>query len=228
MSIFDKVIGTFVDIEKDQPLPQAPQSTPVASNPFMDGLASKQQVQQPTFTQQNYVNVSKENADKYTQHFNSLMETANLPGPDYFEFMKMSDSLSVIPKDSDRVKAVFSALAVQGVTKELLLSSAQHYVEMIKTDSNNFKNVLDTKMSGDIQNRKTQITTNTEQIETNTKLIAELTAQNEQLRTANVTLAQEIKTAEDNIVQFENAYRSVCSMTLSRIESDVNLITQYL
>lgn len=232
-SFFDKIKGMVVEVETtpDNQPTQQPSPT-VATNPFLDGLAPQQaatvQPHQQTYQPRYNGTVSQENNDKYTKHFNDLMERANLPGPDYFEFMKMNDTLMTIPDVPTRFKAVFSALSVQGVTKDVLLSSANHYVEMINVDSTNFKSALDGKTVNDIEARKSTIAANTTQIEDNNKRISELIAQNETLKNANIALESEIKTEEGNIVQFEQAYRSVCSNMLGRIQSDIESINRYL
>lgn len=69
------------------------------------------------------VQIKEADISKFEQHFSKLFDEANLPGPNYYEFWKMMDTLEAhIPAEGERMNAVFASLKVQGLSKEVLLT----------------------------------------------------------------------------------------------------------
>ena len=89
--------------------------------------------------------MSSENLDKFINHFEKLMKDANLPGPDYYEFAKVMGTLKAhIHDERELMLAALGSLQAQlpegrsPITKDILLSSAQHYAGIIQQDKQEF------------------------------------------------------------------------------------------
>src|SRR5687768_9119098 len=124
--IFKKAMGLFVEFEED---PQ--KSTHQTSSPSAGPTrVSPQQV------------LNAEEFDKFEKHFEKLFDQTNLPGPDYYEFMKMMETLEAHIKDEKaRMSATYASLTIQGLTKEKLVETANKYKEVISHDKAQFEKI---------------------------------------------------------------------------------------
>ncbi len=111
--------------------------------------------------------------DKFIKHFEDLFNNANLPGPDYYEFDKMSTAMGSLDENV-RIPAAFSGLAVQGLTKEKLISTGKQYIAIIEQDQKNFQSTVNTVASKDIQLKKDTVVSLTQRVADNEDLIEKL------------------------------------------------------
>ncbi|RYD98179.1 MAG: hypothetical protein EOP50_05165, partial [Sphingobacteriales bacterium] len=82
MNIGKKILSALVELPEDERQPVAP-VTNVDAQPHID--ASEQ--------------------DKFRAHFARLLEEANLPGPDYYEFVRMISAMHMLPEERSRFQA---------------------------------------------------------------------------------------------------------------------------
>ena len=108
--IFKKAMGLFVEFEED-PEKSAPAKSPSSS-------------QEPTRVSAPARTLNAEDFDKFEKHFEKMFDQANLPGPDYYEFWKMAETLEAHIKDEKaRLSATYASMAIQGLKKEKLFDS---------------------------------------------------------------------------------------------------------
>ena len=146
--LFKKALSVFVEFDEE-------------SGKSVDSGTSKPSV---SFNASSNVNVSSKTSlnsdeiEKFEKHFDTLMNAANLPGPDYFEFCKMMEALEVaVPDEKARYAAVFASLKVQGLTKDVLVSSAGKYKTVIQDDKTKFDGAVNDKLKGEVDSRKNQV-----------------------------------------------------------------------
>lgn len=169
--------------------------------------------------------LNDEEIDKFEKHFHALFEKANLPGPDYFEFWKMMETLeSHVPDERTRMAAVFATLAVQGLSKEKLADSAEQYRKIVESDKKGFMDAVSTKLQAEIEDRKQAVAAwekkNAENAELVRKLTEEITANQNKIKSVN----QEIGETESRILSNKKGYNTACDAMMAKIVSDIQKI----
>jgi len=77
---------------------------------------------------------------RYESQLREAIKDADQPGPDYFEFSMAVKELEKTGMDrTTAIKTTFTILKNSGLTKEKLLSSASHYLGVINTEEQHFK-----------------------------------------------------------------------------------------
>jgi hypothetical protein len=228
-SIFKKALGLFVEFEPEEPKPINPNSSWGD-----DGLPIqvKQKVR-PTGTSDNShlpananrYSLSQGDIDKFEKHFEDLFNNVNLPGPDYYEFWKMMETLeAAVPDESVRMNAVFSTLKVQGLTKETLISSAEKYLQVVDKDKLEFQNAVNTKVLGEIEGRKTTVNELEKKNQQNAEMIQKLTAEINDNTQKITSLKKEVIDEEAKINNNTNGYNIACDAMLAKLSSDIQKI----
>lgn len=73
-------------------------------------------------------------AGEFDKYFLDIMEKANLPGPDYFEFAKALEGLknAGLPEEQ-KLLAVFAGFQAQGVAPQQLVDAANKYIDILNS-----------------------------------------------------------------------------------------------
>ena len=164
---------------------------------------------------------NNEITEKFKQYFEKLFKDANLPGPDYFEFSKMTGAMISIPDERTRYTAAYAGLNIQGLDKQKLLQSATQYVQVLETDAANFNSTVDAALKEKVQSKQQEIESNVKRIESLSKEISEL-----QQKIA--LLQDEVKENDEKIESNSGAYTREMQLMKQKILSDVEKIKQYV
>jgi hypothetical protein len=170
---------------------------------------------------QNRHAVNTETTEKFRQYFDRLFKDANLPGPDYFEFSKMTEAMISIPDERTRYTAAYAGLSIQSLDKQKLLQSATQYVQVLETDAANFNSTVDAALREKVQSKQQEIENNARRIESLSKEISGLQQK--------ISLLQnEVKENEDKIESNSGAYSREMQVMKHKILDDVEKIKQYI
>jgi hypothetical protein len=207
--LFKKAMGLFVEFEED---PQKPTS----SSPGTSATPSRVSPQQ-VFNAEEY--------DKFEKHFEKLFDQANLPGPDYYEFMKMMETLEAHIKDEKaRISATYSSLAIQGLTKERLIETASKYKEIINHDKSHFEKIANDKAEKEIGQKKKDLIGLEETIKKNSELIQKLTKEITESQIAMGNLKATITDEENKLTKNKQGYLLACEAMMQKISEDISKI----
>jgi len=216
-SIFKKALGVFVEFEEDPKAPEPVQ--PSAINPIRPTPSAP--IQAPALNQQDI--------DKFEKHFDSLFEKTNLPGPDYYEFFKMMETLEVhIADEKARISAVFASLSIQGLTKAKLLETAAQYKALIEADKAEFNKASDKKAQNELDSRKHNVVSLEKKIFDNSELIKNLTKEITEAQGKMAVLKDEIQSEEKKLSSAKTGYIVACDAIMNQINSDILKITTSL
>ncbi len=222
-SIFKKALGLFVEFEPEDPKP-----TNTNSSWSEDGLPIQVRPAKSNFSKPNSGipgTVTQADVDKFENHFEQLFDNANLPGPDYYEFWKMMETLeAAVPDETVRMNAVFSTLKIQGLSKDTLISSAEKYLQLLDKDKLAFSNAVNTKVLGEIEGRKTTVDELEKKNQQNAELIQKLTAEITENNQKITTLKEEVIDEEAKITSKTNGYNVACDAMIAKLGSDIQKI----
>lgn len=211
--IFKKAMGLFVEFE-EEPAKSAPQK---ATTPVTNQKAA------PSHSITAALN--REEVDKFEKHFEKIFDQANLPGPDYYEFWKMMETLEAhLPDENARISATYAALKIQGLTKEKLIETALKYKELLTIDKGTFEKAANDKSERDIGQKQKDAQGLEEKIARNTEMIQKLTKEITEAQIAIEKLKTVITEEETKLSRNKQGYNLACEAMISKISGDIKKI----
>ena len=223
MNFFKRALSPFVTFDDDGKLQQTV-ATPTASTASVPLAAAPI----PVFKGAPQA-VDPAELEKFRQHFEQLMDEANLPGPDYYEFLKVDDKLTMhIPDERTRFMSAFASLAVQGLTKETLLSSAQTYIGILEKDRQGFDSALKVKIDAEIGGRKNQIAEKMQKIEEINEQIQTLGAEIRKLQQSANDLTAQTEEIESTYRKNAEGFAFAHGAMMQTIQNDIAKINSIL
>jgi len=206
-----KILSAFVEVTEDE--------TPVAKPEAIKQTSTLNTVNGQTLPK--HQTGDNETTEKFKQYFDRLFKDANLPGPDYFEFSKMTEAMMSIPDEKARYSAAFAGLSVQGLDKQKLLYSATQYVQVLETDANNFHTTVDAALKEKVQGKQ-------QEIEAKQKRIAEISREITDLQNQIQVLQHEVKENEEKIESNTGGYKAASESMKQKILYDMERIKQHI
>lgn len=162
-----------------------------------------------------------ENTDKFRAHFKQIMQAANLPGPDYFEFNSMVSAMSMIPDEKARYIAAYAGLQAQGLSLEKLNSSAGQYLTVLDEDAANFRKTLNQAEIDKVNKLKLEVQSHKDKI-------AALTEEIRQLDAAIKQMESEVQENESKLHQNAQGYELEYEKMRQEILQQLEKIKSYL
>lgn len=158
---------------------------------------------------------------KFNDYFNKLFADANLPGPDYYEFAKMTEAMHVIKDEGARFSAAFAGLQAQGLDKQKLLSSAQEYLKILDADAAAFHNTVDQALLDKVQNKKKEV----DEVQAR---IQKLSQEIQNLQQQIGVLTQEMAENEAKIENNSSGYEVAMTSSKNKLLQDIEKIKQHI
>ena len=212
--IFKKAMGLFVEFDEDSQSASSPKQS--SSSSSATGTTQRATAQQM---------LNAEEYDKFEKHFDKLFDQANLPGPDYYEFMKMMETLEAHIKDEKaRISATFASLTIQGLTKDKLVETANKYKEIITSDKVQFEKIANQKSEQEIGQKRKDLKGLEETIVRNSEMIQKLTKEITEAQTALGSLKAIIGEEEQKLARNKQGYLFACEAMLKKITEDIQKI----
>lgn len=167
--------------------------------------------------------------DKSCKSLTDALLRNNLKGFDYLEFRASLRALASLKMEPSQVfQSAFATASVIGLTKEHLVSSAEHYKSVLQKEKNSFDVALQNQVNQHVVVRNNEILALEQQISTFKQQIEELESKiikNEAL----------IKSKNEQIIESDskiNATKQNFEVTLhainSEIDHDIDAINLYL
>jgi hypothetical protein len=212
-----KALNVFVEFDEDQKATNQPVTPTVKNvNPGNSGGNVKSFLNQ-------------EDLEKFSKHFDTLFDKANLPGPDYFEFCKMMETLEAhIADEKARMSAVYASLAIQGMTKQKLIESANQYKLIVDKDKSEFDLAVNDKSKKEIESRKKTVEDLEKKIVSNSELIQNLTKEITAAQTKIATVKNEMLEEQNKLNARTGGYKIASDAMLNKIITDIQKLQNNL
>ena len=200
---FKAALSSLVTMEDDKPTP-----APTVGAPAVVVMPSSII---PSF--------SNAEIEKFTQHFDDVLQKGKTTAaPAYYEFNKVLMTLAAHLADPKaRISAAFAALSVQGLTKEKLIESANHCVELLQEDKNGLEKAITSKLEGEVGSRKTQIDSLQKEVELASQQIQDLTKKITENQAKMKTLTDESADAQSKIQRSHDSYVTAFTAVMNHI-----------
>jgi hypothetical protein len=124
--------------------------------------------------------------------------------------------------------AAFGGLQVQGLTKEKLLESANHYIAIIDEDANKFNSAIDQKILSDVQNKRSEAEQKRKSIMEREDMIKNLQQEIANETVGIAKLEAEASEQENKANQKSLTYKAACESRKSMIASDLQKINNLI
>lgn len=159
--------------------------------------------------------------ERFAGHFDQLLNEANIPGPDYYEFSRMIGAMQGIPDEGARYSAAFAGLQVQGLDKKRLLTTAGEYLRILTADAGQFQQTVDAALQEKVHGKE-------KEAEEKASRIQALSQEILQLQQQISALQAEVRANKDKLTGGSNAYTAESQRRQQQIKNDIDKINQYI
>ncbi len=159
----------------------------------------------------------------------SVLERSNLPGFDYLEFKQSMDALEKMNMDkATAIKSAYATASTVGLTKEKLLKTASHYLEILSKEKSEFEDAMQNQIKVKVEGKRVEVENLRAMINNYKKEIEKLENQILKSQETIDTSDKSIQLEEDKIaktkISFETIYKSIHEI----IRKDMDNFSQYL
>jgi DNA repair exonuclease SbcCD ATPase subunit len=165
MDLFKKLKDTIWEDEGPKepkpPLKETPKSqqSPPSFVPIQSNLPSNPSLSSnPTVPID--VGSEKNKIQKYTDILSNALDTANIPGVDFYEFCNALSKLETIMPGVDEVtryKSAYYPLEASGATVQTMIETADHYLQILENEKKNFIDHNQAKISEEVDQRNKEL-----------------------------------------------------------------------
>lgn len=167
--------------------------------------------------------------DRFTKMLLKAMDEGDLPGFDYLEFKRALQNLRKMNMDeATRFTSAFTVAQSMGVTPESLFESANHYLQVLAKEEQQFQTAL-------AQNRRSQVGDKLDQqkqlgaqITEKEKQIKSLEADIKKLDAQRERLRKSTEQATAKLQRTEADFQATLNRLKGQIEGDLGKMKQYL
>jgi hypothetical protein len=219
-----KILSAFIEMndrEPDKPVEHAPVGLKGGSSAGSAGgsqggsaagqAAGPSSVAQPV-TQRD---------ERFSAYFDKLFAEANIPGPDYYEFSKMTAAMQAIADEQSRYNAAYAGLQVQGLDREKLITTANEYVKVLERDAIQFRSTADAALEEKVNQKKAEAEEKSGRIQA---LSREISALQEQI----TALQAAIQENEEKITASTGGYLAESEQRKAAILADIEKIKRFI
>ena len=167
--------------------------------------------------------------EKSVSSLTSALAKNNLPGFDYLEYKQSLGALVQMDMEEEiAFKSAFATAATVGLTKDKLLTTAEHYKKVLNVEKEQFDKALQKQMDQRVKSKKSEVDKLKKQIEEYKQKIQQLedkiAKSQSTIDNADQIIQEAVSKIESTQTNFEHTLQSI----LNQINQDIDNIQKYL
>ncbi|MCB0685138.1 MAG: hypothetical protein KDC53_01400 [Saprospiraceae bacterium] len=157
------------------------------------------------------------------------IEENNLPGFDYLEFQQALKGLMGMNMDKETaIRSAFTTGTTVGLTKEKLISTAEHYRQILLKEKSQFDAALQKQMAQRVDGRRNEKQTIAQKLETYRQKIKDIESEMAKLQDRLDRTDSEIEAAKEKIQDTKDKFETTFQSFVQEIEKDLNTLNNVL
>jgi len=168
---------------------------------------------------------------KFHEYLLGVIEKNNLDGVDYYEFNKSKKNLDNAPGFTEQMKyqSAFGVLqASTNLTKERLLETADHYLNVLDNEEKDFEASKKSKIASDVTSRMNNVSEKEKMIASKSEDIIKLQTDIAQLRNEMSVLQNEAQNEQFKIESTAKNFKYTLEAVKAQIISDKTNIQTFI
>jgi len=228
MSMFKKLKGLFIENDpnapKEEPTAQKEAQVKQESVATESNTTTDTSYETPAPTPQS----GKPNS-KFVDILLKAVEKNNMEGFDYLEYKSSLQSLANMDMDTPtKYKSALAMAKTMGATQAKLISSANHYLAVLKKENSKFKEALKSQKTKQVTGREGEINEIMKLVKAKKKKIAQLEKEIAADLKKAETLKSGINKAAAKVQATNDSFTYAYQVVTGQIASDVENMKKYL
>jgi chromosome segregation ATPase len=176
-----------------------------------------------------YATVGGRTNERFQEILLTALEKNNQEGFDYFEYRESLKNLEKMPLDEKtRFQSAFAMAQTMGATPDKLRQSAQFYVSILQAELGKFEQAHADQRARLIGDREAEYNNLEAVIKNKAEQIKQLTQEIEEATKRRSSIQAEIEQSTNKIEQTKTDFESTFQNVVSRIQSDIQKMAEYL
>jgi ketosteroid isomerase-like protein len=161
--------------------------------------------------------------------FSEILEKANLEGFDYIEFAQILEKFkNDMPVEKTRFQAAFASGSVMGATKDKLIETAQHYLDVLEEEAKKFEQFYQDQFKTTVTDKEESVVSMDESIHEKRDQIEALEQEINEISNAKTEVNNEIIENKVKAEKVKNDFVTTLNIFVSRINNDIEKIRKYI
>lgn len=175
------------------------------------------------------VNEDVKAPDKFINSLLGAIENNNLEGFDYLEYKQSLKSLEGMELDEEtRFNSAFAMAKTMGATKENLLSSANHYINILNEEKSKFNTAYEKQQQKQVQDREEKLINLENSIKKKEEQIKKLQEEIKSAKAEFEKKKKEINSAAAKVALTRDQFFAAHKKVNDQIEIDIERMNKYL
>lgn len=168
--------------------------------------------------------------DKKSREFLlKAIERNNKEGFDYLEFKQAMIRLEKMSLDEETaIKSAFATASTVGLTKSMLMKSADFYLAILKEEYNQFNSALEKQMEAKVHSKQKQKEQTEEKLKSITQKIADLQKEKIQLESKLQKMDEDTVKAKEKIEETNEKFQDTLKTITERIQQDIEQFNNHI